>query len=326
VIITRTPLRISLGGGGTDLPSFYERAGGFVIAAAISRYIYVSLNRMFNKGYFLKYSDVENAPTLQEVKHPIFREVLSRHDGQGHIEIASLADVPAGTGLGSSGAFTVGLLKAMYEHKHQHPSAEALAQEACDIEINVLRRAVGKQDQYIAAVGGLTCFDFQPNGSVEIKPLAISTDTLIDLESNLLMFFTGYSRDADRVLCDQHERSLCAETSIMQNLQFVKQLGLAAKGALESGDTSQYAALMREHWAHKQARSCGITSQHINDLHALGMANGALGGKLVGAGGGGYLLFYAEDPARLRRTMGRVGLDELRFRFDYDGAMVMARD
>lgn len=326
MIITRTPLRISLGGGGTDLPSFYQQAGGFIIAAAISRYIYVGINRMFEPGYFLKYSDVENVRTLQEIKHPIFREVLSRHDGQGHIEIASLADVPAGTGLGSSGAFTVGLLNAVYEHKRQHPSAEALAEEACDIEINVLRRAVGKQDQYIAAVGGLTCFDFRPNGSVETKPLAISTDTLIDLESNLLMFFTGYSRDADTVLSEQHERSLSADTSMMQNLQFVKQLGLSAKDALESGDTRQYAALMREHWAHKQARSRGITSQHINDLHALGMANGALGGKLVGAGGGGYLLFYAEDPVRLRRTMGRAGLNELRFRFEYDGAVVMARD
>ncbi|HEX3684471.1 MAG TPA: galactokinase [Bryobacteraceae bacterium] len=326
MIITRTPLRISLGGGGTDLPSFYEQAGGFIIAAAISRYIYIGINRMFEPGYFLKYSDVENVLALHEVKHPIFREVLSRHDGQGHIEIASLADVPAGTGLGSSGAFTVGLLKAMYEHKRQHPSAEALAQEACDIEINVLRRAVGKQDQYIAAIGGLTCFDFRPDGSVDIKPLVLSTGTLIDLESNLLMFFTGYSRDADRVLSDQRERSKCAETSMMQNLLFVKQLGLAAKDALESGDTRQYAALMREHWAHKQARSCGITSGPINDLHALGMANGALGGKLVGAGGGGYLLFYAEDPVRLRRAMGRAGLNELRFRFDHDGAVVMARD
>lgn len=326
MIITRTPLRISLGGGGTDLPSFYERAGGFVIAAAISRYIYVGFNRMFEDGYFLKYSDVENVRSLQEIKHPIFREVLSRHDGHGHIEIASLADVPAGTGLGSSGAFTVALLKALYEFKRQPASAEAIAAEACDIEINALRRAVGKQDQYIAAVGGLTCFDFHPNGSVEIKPLAISNDTLTDLETNLLMFFTGYSRDADAVLSDQRDRSLSADATMMRNLEFVKQLGFSTKDALESGDTRQYAALMREHWAHKQARSSGITNQRINDLHALGMANGALGGKLVGAGGGGYLLFYAEDPVRLRRAMNGAGVTELRFRFDHDGVVVMARD
>ena len=203
MIITRTPLRISIGGGGTDLPSYYEQFGGFVVSAAISQYIFVSINRMFAPGYTLKYSSLENVQTVDEIRHPILREALRRYNGEGHLEIASIADVPAGTGLGSSGTFTVGLLKALLAYKRKHVSAADLAEEACDIEINVLRQAVGKQDQYIAAFGGLTAFDFHPDGSVTAKPLAISNDTLLDLEHNMLMFFTGYSRNAVVVLDDQ---------------------------------------------------------------------------------------------------------------------------
>jgi len=326
MIITRTPLRISIGGGGTDLPSYYGQFGGMVVSAAISQYIFVSVNRMFAPGYTLKYSSLENVKTVDEIRHPILREVLRRHNGEGYLEIASIADVPAGTGLGSSGTFTVGLLKALLAHKRKHVSAADLAEEACDIEINVLRQAVGKQDQYIAAFGGLTAFDFRPDGSVDAKPLAISNDTLLDLEHNLLMFFTGYSRNAVLVLDDQKKRSLEGDSSMIDNLHFVKQLGLSSKEALESGKTHCYAELMREHWEHKRARSQGMSNAQIDHWHSVGMQNGALGGKLVGAGGGGYLLFYADDPMRLRRAMSREGLTELRFRFDHDGSTVLVRD
>lgn len=326
MIITRTPLRISIGGGGTDLPSYYEQFGGYVISAAISQYIFISINRKFNQGYTLKYSAMEEAAHVEDVKHPIFREVLKRHNGQGFIEIASLADVPAGTGLGSSGTFTVGLLKAMYAFKRQPAAAEALAEEACDIEINVLQRAVGKQDQYIAAFGGLACFDFRKDGTVGVQPLAISNDTLLDLEHNLLMFFTGYSRSSIGVLADQHERSRKGDQSMIDNLHFTKQLGLATKEALESGKMRCYAELMKQHWEHKRARSQGMTNGKIDRWYDTGMNNGALGGKLVGAGGGGYLLFYAEDPMRVRRAMATEGLTEMRFRFDHDGSTVLVRD
>ena len=326
MVITRTPLRISIGGGGTDLPSYYQQFGGCVISAAISQYIFVSVNRMFSEGYLLKYSALENAKTVDEISHPLLREVLRRHNDGGRIEIASLADVPAGTGLGSSGTFTVGLLKALYAFKRQSATAQQLAEEACDIEINVLKRAIGKQDQYIASFGGLTCFDFRPDGTVEAKPLAISDETLLDLEHNLLMFFTGYSRSSIGVLSDQHERSVKGDTTMIENLHFTKQLGQLAKATLESGNTRQYAELMKEHWEHKRVRSQGMSNSQINHWHETGMNNGALGGKLVGAGGGGYLLFYAEDPMRVRRAMTAEGLIELRFRFDHDGSTVLVRD
>lgn len=326
MVITRTPLRISIGGGGTDLPSYYQQFGGYVISAAISRYIFVSINRKFGPGYTLKYSALETPEQIDDIKHPIFREVLRRHDGEGWIEIASSADVPAGTGLGSSGTFTVGLLKAIYAFHRQQATTEALAEEACDIEINLLQRAIGKQDQYIAAFGGLTCFDFRPDGSVGVQPLAISNDTLLDLEHNLLMFFTGYSRNSIGVLADQHERSLKGDQSMIDNLHFTKQLGLSTKEALESGKTRCFAELMKQHWEHKRARSQGMTNENIDRWYNIGMSNGALGGKLVGAGGGGFLLFYAEDPMRVRRAMAPEGLSELRFHFDHDGSMVLVRD
>jgi D-glycero-alpha-D-manno-heptose-7-phosphate kinase len=326
MVITRTPLRISIGGGGTDLPSYYQQFGGYVISAAISQYIFVSINRMFSKGYLLKYSALEAPEHVEDIQHPIFREVLKRHNGDGYTEIASLADVPSGTGLGSSGTFTVGLLKALYAFKRQPATPEDLAAEACDIEINVLQRAIGKQDQYIAAFGGLTCFDFRPDGSVGVKPLAISDDTLLDLEHNLLMFFTGYSRNSIGVLADQNERSLKGDHAMIENLHFTKQLGISIKDALESGKTRCYAELMKEHWEHKRARSNGMSNEQINHWYEIGMNNGALGGKLVGAGGGGYLLFYAEDPMRVRRALAPEGLAELRFRFDHDGSTVLVRD
>jgi D-glycero-alpha-D-manno-heptose-7-phosphate kinase len=326
MIITRTPLRISIGGGGTDLPSYYEQFGGYVISAAISQYIFVGVNHMFSKGYLLKYSALENPDHVEDIQHPIFREVLKRHHPDGEIEIASLADVPSGTGLGSSGTFTVGLLRALYAFKRQPATPEDLAAEACDLEMNMLGRAIGKQDQYIAAFGGLTCFDFRTDGTVGVKPLAISNDTLLDLEHNMLMFFTGYSRNSIGVLADQKERSLKGDPAMIENLHLTKQLGLATQEALESGKTRCFAELMKQHWEHKRTRSHGMSNEQINRWYDIGMNNGALGGKLVGAGGGGYLLFYAEDPMRVRRALAPEGISELRFRFDHDGSTVLVRD
>ena len=326
MIITRTPVRISIGGGGTDLPSYYERFGGFVISAAISQYIHVGINRMFSPGYLLKYSQLEKCATVDEIQHPIFREVLRRHNGHGSIEIASLADVPAGTGLGSSGAFTVGLLRALYAFKKEHVAPDEIAEEACDIEINTLRQAVGKQDQYIAAIGGLTCFEFREDGTVHHERLNVSDDTLRDLENNLVMYFTGYIHNAADVLNDQKKRSLDGDASMIENLHFTKQLGMSAREALEAGKTRCYAELLNEHWLHKRARSRGMTNPHIDRWYSIARENGAVGGKLVGAGGGGFLLFYAQDPIRLRRALTAEGLSEMTFRFDHDGSRVLVRD
>jgi len=325
MLITRTPLRISIGGGGTDLPSYYEQFGGFVIAAAINRYVYVSINRTFTDDYFLKYSALERVRSVDEIQHAIIRQALKLHPVGPGIEVASTADIPSGTGLGSSGTFTVGLLRALHAFRLQHVSAAAVAEEACRIEIEQLNRPVGKQDQYIAAHGGLACFDFTSAG-VRVEPLRIPTPALQDLEEHLLMFFTGYSRDADQVLQEQKDQSVKGQSSMIDNLHFVKELGYSIKSALEAGDTTKFGRLMHEHWLHKTKRSSKMSNERINRWYQVGMDSGAVGGKLVGAGGGGFLLFYAADRLALRQAMEREGLTEVRFTFDHDGSVVIARN
>lgn len=326
MIIARTPLRISIGGGGTDLPSYYTRHGGFLIAAAINRYIFLGINRTFTDDYFLKYSSLERVKTLDEIQHPIFREALRLHDVKPPIEVVSLADIPSGTGLGSSGSFTVGLLRAIYAYKREHVSAQALAEEACHIELDVLGRPGGKQDQYVAAFGGLICLDLKPHGPVKVSPLKLSNDMATHLEDHLLMFFTGYSRNSDTLLRDQTTRTENDDASMVANLHFAKDIGLAIKDTLEKEDPEGFGHLMHEHWTHKRDRSPGISNPCIDHLYKIALASGALGGKLIGAGGGGFLLFYANDRRLLRKAMVDQGLQEVRFRFDHDGAVVTVRD
>lgn len=326
MIISRTPLRISFGGGGTDLPSYYEQHGGFVVSAAISKYVFIGINQTFTDDYSIKYSIAEQSSSIDDIEHPIFREVLRSLDVPPGIEIVSLADIPAGTGLGSSGTFTVGLFRALYGERREHITASALAEDACRIEIDVLGRSVGKQDQYIAAFGGITCFEYQPDGTVHVSPLSISNATLHDLEDHLLMFFTGYAREADAVLADQKIRSEKGDEQMLDNLHEIKRIGRDVKVALESGDTHRFAELMDEHWQLKRNRSEGMSNTVIDDWYDLARANGAVGGKLVGAGGGGFLLFYSTEPMRLRAAMTDTGLSEVRFGFDHDGSIVLLRE
>jgi D-glycero-alpha-D-manno-heptose-7-phosphate kinase len=326
MIITRTPLRISIGGGGTDLPSYYGGFGGFVIAAAINKHIYVGINETFSGGYFLKYSAQEHALTLDEIRHPLIREVLRLHEVPPPIEVVSMADIPAGTGLGSSGAFTVGLLRAVHALKRKYVDPGVVAEEACQIEIDVLKQPVGKQDQYIAAFGGLACFEFSEDGEVQVSPLNASNGTLYDLEEHLVMFFTGYSRNASMVLDDQKTRSEIGDAAMLDNLHHIKQLGQCIKLALERGEVRRFGELMHEHWLHKKERSPGTSNERINHWYEVGRENGAVGGKLIGAGGGGFLLFYAEDRDALRRAMSREGLREVRFGFDHEGSKLLVRD
>ena len=326
MIITRTPLRISIGGGGTDLPSYYEKFGGFVISAAIKQYVYLTLHRTFVPNYIIKYSQLETVDSVDEIRHPIIRAALRLHGIPPYIEIASMADMPAGTGLGSSGSFTVGLLRALYALKREPVATKDLAEEACHIEIDLLREPVGKQDQYIAAFGGLMCLDFAPGGSVTVTPLRLHPETLHSLEDHLLMFFTGYSRSAGSVLEDQAKRTVQSDSVMLENLHFTKQLGLATKAALEAGRTREYAEILNQHWEFKRKRSQGISNESINRWYEIARQNGALGGKLVGAGGGGFLLFYAEDRARLRTAMADQGLTEVRFNFDHEGSKVLVQD
>jgi D-glycero-alpha-D-manno-heptose-7-phosphate kinase len=261
---------------------------------------------------------------VEEVSHPIIREALRMQNLQTpQIEITTLADIPAGTGLGSSGSFTTALLKALYAHRRRIIHPRELAELACDIEIGRLGEPVGKQDQYIAAFGGLTCFTFHKNDSVTAVPLKISMDTMFDLEDNVLLFFTGYSRSAGSILQDQHERSRNGDDEMLANLHFTKELGLQSKDALERGDTAKFGELMHRHWQHKRERSGGMSNATIDTWYELAMKNGALGGKLVGAGGGGFLMFYAADRNRLRSAMKAEGLEEVRFGFDFEGTKVL---
>jgi D-glycero-alpha-D-manno-heptose-7-phosphate kinase len=324
MILTRSPLRITLGGGGTDLPSYYEDHEGFLIAAAIDKYVYVTAMRPFTEGIYLKYSQLEHVGRINEVQHPIIREALDLIGFRTpQIEITTLADIPAGTGLGSSGSFTTALLKALYTHRKRHIHQEELAELACHIEIDLLGEPIGKQDQYIAALGGLTCLTFEKDGKVIASPLNISMLTMFDLEDNLLLFFTGFSRSASCILKDQKIKSQQNDADMMANLHYVKDLGLRSKDALEKGDTTLFGVLMHEHWEHKKRRSGGMSNPQIDEWYQLAMNHGAIGGKLVGAGGGGFLMFMAKDRDQLRLAMTAAGLEEVRFKFDFEGTKVM---
>lgn len=324
MIIARSPLRISLGGGGTDLPSYYREHEGFLIAGAIDKYVYATVMRPFSEGIYLKYSQLEHVEQIADVKHPIIREalhVLGFNTPQ--VEITTLADIPAGTGLGSSGSFTTALLKALHTHRKRHLHQAELAELACHLEIDRLGEPIGKQDQYIAAIGGITCFTFHKDDRVTAVPLELSMDTIFDLEDNLLLFFTGFSRSASSILKDQQVRSQANDSEMIDNLHYIKDLGYRSKYALETGNTIQFGELMHEHWGHKKRRSGGMSNPDIDNWYELAMNNGAVGGKLVGAGGGGFMMFMASDRNKLRQTMAVPGLQEVRFKFDFEGAKVV---
>jgi D-glycero-alpha-D-manno-heptose-7-phosphate kinase len=320
VIMTRSPLRISLGGGGTDLPSYYEEHSGFLIAAAIDKYVYILLHNRFVPRILLKYSQMEEAERVDDIKHPIVREALRLVGWEDlRLEIASMADIPAGTGLGSSGSFTTALLKALHVRMKNLVHPGELAEQACRIEIDVLKEPIGKQDQYIAAYGGITCFRFLPNGQVEAWPLKISQRTLYDLEDHLLLFFTGYTRSAGEILKEQDARSKKHDPEMAANLHFVKQIGRDSKDALEGGDLQKFGELMNTHWEHKKGRSKSMSNDQINHWYDRAIHNGAIGGKLIGAGGGGFLMFLCHEGSKVRQVMADEGLEEVRFRFDFEG-------
>ena len=326
MIITRSPLRLSLGGGGTDLPSYYREYGGFLIAAAINKYVYITLHHTFNPDLIIKYSSLERVSSVDQVQHPLIREALRLVKiTETNIEITSMADIPAGSGLGSSGSFVAALLRALHMFRNQHVSQRELAEEACHIELDVLGEPIGKQDQYIASFGGITCFRFHPDGAVDVEPLKLGPETLHDLEDNLTLFFTGFTRSASAILQDQDSRSRGKDREMLENLHFVKQIGGESREALETGDLRRFAALMHEHWEHKKKRSRGMSNSRIDECYDLARRNGALGGKLIGAGGGGFLMLYTEEKSRLRRAMSEAGLREVRWQFDFQGTVVLSQ-
>ena len=327
MIITRSPLRISLGGGGTDLPSYYMEHGGFVISAAINRYVYITLHPIFRPELIIKYSKLECVERVADLQHPIIREALRMVLGEdiSYLEMTSMSDIPAGTGLGSSGSFTTALLTALHMLNSTVIGRQELAEQACHIEIDRLGEPIGKQDQYIATYGGIQCMEFGTDGKVTVSPLAASAETIYNLEDNLLLFFTGYTRSASAILHEQDSKSKQKDMGMTQNLHFIKELGLESKKAFERGDVRAFGEIMHVHWEHKKKRSAGMSNPAIDEWYEAGRAHGAIGGKLIGAGGGGFLMFYAEDKMRLREEMRKLGLIEVRVRFDYDGSSLVAR-
>ncbi len=320
VIFSRAPLRISLGGGGTDLPSYYTEHGGFLISGAIDKYVYMLTHTVFQRRYRMKYSELEEVDEIGEIRHPILRESLLRHWRGNPLEIASVADVPAGTGMGSSGAYTVCLLKGLAHARSTSITPGQLAEAACEIEIDVLGEPVGKQDPYVAAHGGICAYTFHPSGEVEVEPLELDPGVLRQLRDQLLLFYTGEARSASSVLSDQDERSKAGDREMIETLDRTKEIGRDSRRLLQSGDLEGYAELMHEHWEHKRRRSPGMTDENIDRLYTLARRSGVIGGKLVGAGGGGFLLAYARQPEDTREAMAAAGASELAFEFEFTGA------
>jgi D-glycero-alpha-D-manno-heptose-7-phosphate kinase len=320
VIFSRAPLRISLGGGGTDLPSYYREHGGFLVSGAIDKYVYMLTHTVFQRRYRMKYSQLEEVDEISQIRHPILRESLRRHWHGTPLEIASVADVPAGTGMGSSGAYTVCLLKGLTLARHRAIGPAELAEAACEIEMDVLGEPVGKQDPYVAAHGGICAYTFRPDGHVEVEPLELDPAVLRRLRDQLLLFYTGEARSASKVLADQDARSKAGDPAMAENLRRTLELGRRTQGLLGDGDLEGYAELMHEHWEHKRRRSPGMSNEHVDRLYELARRNGAIGGKLVGAGGGGFLLVYTRKPEDTRQAMAAAKAPELSFDFEFCGA------
>jgi D-glycero-alpha-D-manno-heptose-7-phosphate kinase len=320
VIFSRAPLRISLGGGGTDLPSYYREYGGFLVSGAIDKYVYMLTHTVFQRRYLMKYAETEAVDDPAEIRHPILREALMRHWRGNPIEISSVADVPAGTGMGSSGAFAVCLLKALAQARCTSITPGALAEAASEIEIDVLKEPVGKQDPYVAAHGGICSYTFHTDGRVDVVPLELTPETLRRLRDHLLLFYTGEARAAAAVLSDQDERSRRGDEEMLANLHATKEMGYRSQDLLLAGDLESYAELMHEHWENKRRRSPGMATERVNTLYTLARRSGAIGGKLVGAGGGGFLLVYARHPSDTRQAMTAAGAQELVFDFEFGGA------
>ena len=322
MIISQTPFRVTLGGGGTDLSSYYSQHGGFIFSAALDKYMFINLNKPIVDDYIrVKYSKSEEVSHRDELQHEIAREALRLVGIEKAIEIVSMADVPAGSGLGSSSCYTVGLLNALHVMKRDSVSLSDLAEEACRIEIDVLKKPIGKQDQYLAAFGGLTVLEIEKDGKVKVRQARVSSRTIDDLNRNMLLFFTSISRSADVILSKQNKGAQENNKQVLESLHYIKESGYRILEHLESGNVSDFGLMLDKHWEMKKKLSPYISNAHFDKIYKIAKENGVLGGKLSGAGGGGFFLLYAEkNQTKLRKAMAACGLREMRYHFDFGGS------
>jgi D-glycero-alpha-D-manno-heptose-7-phosphate kinase len=318
-VFARAPLRVSLGGGGTDLPSWYRAHGGFVVSAAIDKYVYVLATSRFQSGIRLKHLSWEDAGRVEEIEHPILREAIARHGDGSPLELASIADVPPGTGLGSSGAYTVCSLRALHLMRGLDPTPGELAELASELEIDVLERSVGKQDQYVSAHGGVCALTFHPDDSVEVRRLELDEEVRTALRERFLLFFTGGERSASEMFGHQVNATLSGDEAMAANLTRTQELARGVCEALEAGDLDRCGALMNEGWEVKASRAPGVVTERMLELRDLALAAGAAGVSLMGAGGAGFLLVYAPDPDRVRPALAGAQAPELPFAIDDEG-------
>lgn len=323
MIITRTPLRLPLGGGGTDLPFYYSRYGSSLVTAAIDKYLYIVLKPRFHDKTRVCYSKVEEVDDNSKIEHPLVREALKLLGIRDHLEIVSISDVGAGTGMGSSFSFLVGLLNALHIYKGEYVSKTLLAEEATKIDLDILWEPAGKQDQYIAAFGGIQHMLINKQGQVRMEPLNITDETVRTLEKNLLLFYTNKTHSTSKMLSRQKKEAETDQAK-MDNLTHIKEIGEEIRKALEKGNTRRFGEWMNMHWELKKGLAKGMTDPAIDRWYQLAIANGAIGGKLMGSGGGGYFMFYCDNAQEeLRSIMAKEGLREMKFSFDFDGTKVI---
>ena len=324
MIISRTPVRLPLGGGGTDLASYYSKFGGFFVSAALDKYNYIAVKRRFENGFRVSYSRTEITDRVESIQQPIVREALKLLNVSDYLEIVSIADVPGRSGLGGSSSYAIGVLNALHSFKKDNVSRQALAEEACHIEIDILKEPIGKQDQYVAAFGGINCYEIEKDGTVHVNPLVISPHSISELEGNLLLFYTGIKRDASRILGRQKQDEEKGIKRVIETMHEIKKIGYKIRDSLANGDVRSFGELLDVHWRTKKNLSEQVSNDRIDQLYEIAKRNGALGGKIMGAGGGGFFVFYSENgKERLRNAMAKEGLKEARFRFDFDGSKIL---
>ena len=322
MIISRAPFRVSFCGGGSDIPSFYSKYGGCVLSTSIRKYVYLSMNKAFNKDTItLKYSQTEEVTDPKNIQHKIFKQVLTDFGTKG-IEISSIADVPAGTGLGSSSTFTVALLRLLYTWNGQHASAYKIAKEACEVEIEKLGNPIGKQDQFAASFGGLRYYEFEPDGFVKVEPVIMKSDAREKLERNLLMFYTGDVRSANNILAKENHNLANDQEKINTTLKLCEMTRFLRE-KLENGDVDALGPVLKESWEMKKSLAQGISNPLIDEAYEQALKAGATGGKLLGAGGGGFLLFYCENETAKERVRNDLSLTEMPFEFDRAGCSII---